>query len=508
MPGVPNYTDAKELNDLISGNDYNYLDRQFYQKFSNTNIGGIEGLPYQFLPTVDRRIDGTKNLAIAGRKYTEKIFSKLPLLFLTPCEPLFMDDFSKQDKIAGTDALLSRLRGDDVSELLTEPGRYYSTEFAYANYMKYLNTMLTSIAVYLNLYNQKIYFTARNSKGKNIMKLGEVNWGDELNPAYKTFFSAQENLIFYLDSLDSISESYGNSTAESSLASQINGFSDQAREIQFLFGKNGNAVADMIASGSEVTSSISQSLAGAASSIGGGIVGSLAEKGVNTVLNGGKIVFPEIWSGSTYDHSYSINFKFRSPDNDSLSIFLNVLKPYCKLLALVLPRIQQDAAGAYNANAYRSPFLVRAYSKGMFNVDMGLITSMSVTKGATAAWNDDGLPTQIDVSLEIADLYKSLAMSSSEPEDDEQRGILGGLSRINPIVSADNARKNLVANTAYMDFLANVSGLNVGQMMYNRRLKMYYYLTKSSTVRVPSTMYTHLEQSLSSTLGWLYNKTS
>jgi hypothetical protein len=338
------------------------------------------------------------------------------------------------------------------------------------------------------------------------MKLGEVNWGAELNKSFKTFFSAQENLIFYLDSLDSVSESYGNGTTESSLASQINGFADQAHEIKFLFGENGNAVANMIAQGTEVTSSIAQSLSGAAGAIGGGIVGSLAEKGVNTVLNGGKIVFPEIWSNSTYEHSYSIQFKFRSPDNDSLSIFLNVIKPYCKLLALVLPRIQMDASNAMNPNAYNSPFLVKAYSKGMFSVDMGLITSMSVTKGATGAWNDDGLPTQIDVTIEIADLYKSLAMGSAESE--KKSGITGALANINPILSSAGAGSNLVANTAYMDFLANISGLNVGQMQMGRRLKMYYYMTKASVARVPSTAYTSLEQNLTNVLGWLYSRTS
>ena len=60
----------------------------------STKTNGIEGLPYQFMESVDCSLPGTE----VGRKYAERIFSRLPLLFLTPCEPLFMDDFSKQDQ--------------------------------------------------------------------------------------------------------------------------------------------------------------------------------------------------------------------------------------------------------------------------------------------------------------------------------------------------------------------------------------------------------------------------
>lgn len=509
---IQNYMDKSDLEKFIEGNSFAEYDIKNYKKMALSGISGIEGMPYQFLPTVDRRIDGkattnSGSLGVCGRKYLEKIYNRMPLLFISPCSPVFMDQFKDSERKNVFD-MLSTGANLDISELISEPGRYYTIKNDYETYLKYLNTMLTAVAVYLDLYNQPIYLSnSKRDKNSNsgMVKLGEVNWGDELNEDFKTFFSAQENLIFYLDSFDSVSESYSNGTTESSLASQINGFADQANEIRFLFGDEGSAVADMISKGSEVATSISQAISGAANAIGGGIVGSLAEKGVNTVLNGGKIVFPEIWSNSSYEHSYSINIKLRSPDNDNLSIFLNVLKPYCKLLALVLPRIQVNN-GVYNANAYNKPFLVKAYSKGMFSIDMGLITSMSVNKGGTGAWNDDGLPTQLDISIDIADLYKSLAMSSGVPESENI--IESTLGSINPFLSADNSRANLVANTSYMDFLANISGLNIGQMIIGRRVQMYYYMTKANVKRVPSAIHTHFDQALTNAVGWLYNRTS
>jgi hypothetical protein len=82
-------------------------------------------------------------------------------------------------------------------------------------------------------------------------------------------------------------------------------------------------------------SSISQALTGGLGKlgVGSGIVGSLGNKGVSTVTQGGKIIFPEIWANSDYSKSFNLEIKLRSPDNDPLSIFLNIIKPYCKLLA-------------------------------------------------------------------------------------------------------------------------------------------------------------------------------
>ena len=441
-----------------------YYDDVDVQGMLLNKMAGIEAMPYQFLENVDRRITGTE----MGRKYTEKIVSRIPLLFLTPCKPLFMDDFSDSDRQIAIDAALNGGAGNTLG-LIEGKGRYYSAEFDYATYFKYVNVMLSAVSAFLGIYDQELIING------NKRKIGTMAWQDELNPSFKTFFSASENLVFYLDGLSSVSESFSNETTESSLASQINGFTDTTNEIRFLFGEKGGLAGVLAEGATEITSSITSSLSKVIGSLGGGIVQSLADKGVNTVLNGGKIVFPEIWSDSSADRSFSIDIKLRSPDHDSLSIFLNVLKPYCKILALCLPRLMDD-----NPNGYRSPFLVKAYCKGLFNIDLGMITGLNVTKGAECCWNDDGLPTQIDISMDIKDLYSSIAMSG------------------------DDKVKNIVSNTSYMDFLANMAGLNIGQMEIGRRIKMYYYLTKTNVATIPSRLYTRFDQAISRVMGNLY----
>lgn len=480
---IADYIDDTTLLNYIKGNDNDIESiSQSVVKIMSTETRGIEGLPYQFMSTVDRRISGTE----VGRKYGERIFGRLPLLFLTPCEPLFMDDFDKSSKNGALEALIGNT--GNISEIINGSGRYYSVDFNYAEYYDYLNTMLSCVAAYLSdgnggvLYNKKIKIGDQDPK-----KIGQIDWSNELNSSFKTFFSAKENIVFYLDGLDSVSESFGNETTQSSIASTINGFSETAREVKFLFGENGNAMADLINSGSEVTNSITSALSSAVTNVAGGIVGSLANKGVNTVLNGGKIIFPEVWSDSDYSKSYNIEIKLRSPDHDNLSIFLNILKPYCKLLALAMPRARADSNGTLDPNSYNSPFLVKAYSKGMFSIDMGIITSMSVNKGATCCWNDDGLPTQIDISLEIKDLYSKLAMST--------------LDYVHPLKSISN----IVNNTAYMDFLANMSGLNIAQMEVGRRITMAYYLSQTYMGGSASSVFNRIDQGVSKLIGKMYN---
>jgi hypothetical protein len=270
------------------------------------------------------------------------------------------------------------------------------------------------------------------------------------------------------------------------LADSINGYADSANEIKFLFGQKGNLIANAADATSDVVSSIASSLSGVMSSLGGGLVSSLSDKGVNTVLNGGKIIFPEIWSNSEFDRSYSLDIKLRSPDHDTISIFMNVLKPYCKILCLTLPKVMDD-----DVNGYKSPFLVKGFSKGLFNVDMGIISGLNVTKGAECCWNDDGLPTQIDISIELKDLYSSLAMSGKE----------SGEWTITSMAAAVN-------NTSYMDYLANMAGLNIAQMYYGRKAQMLIYLTGNQLSNIPSRAFNRLDQGISNLMGRLYNLSS
>ena len=445
-----------------------------------SNPMGIEAMPYQFSATVDRRY-GDTNGTIVGRKYAEKILSRFPLLFITPCKAQFMDGFSKGNRTNAISALISG-ESQDVQETLDQTGRYYSPVFDYTEYFNYLNIMLNSIAVYLNIGDVSV----KMGNG-NRVKLANADWSNDQNPEFKTFFSSKENLIFYVDNFSQVSQSFSNDTTDSSLAQSVNGIADQMNEIKFLFANDADSIVSTLGvSATSITESLSEGLGSTADSIAGGIVGSLVENAPNSVLNGGKIIFPQVWSNSTTDDgSASFDFKFRSPDHDTLSIYLNVIKPYCKLLALTIPHMTPGDPTSYN-----SPFLIKAYLKGKFAVDFGMITSLSVTKGAECQWNDDGLPTQIDASLEIKNLYTNLSIP-------RYSGVLGSKHLL-----------DVVNNTAYMDFLANMSGLNIAQMEIGRKYEFLYYLGKSGAVNTGSRLYSKGSEAISRLFGNLYNRLS
>jgi hypothetical protein len=490
-----NYKDITYIQDLEASLNlteaqaqerYDYLTN----KMMTTTMNGIEGLPYQFMPSVDARIYGTGRSttdSMIGRKYAEKIMGRFPLLFLTPCFPQALADFSDSDTQNIVTMLLEKNYDED---LVTGQGRYYNVVNAYDQYYRYYNCMMSATAAFLGIYDKKI----PSYTGNDQLVIGEYDWSKELNDDFKTFFDAKENLVFYLDNFNSVSENFSNDTTASSIADQINGVSDTSNELRFLLGGNSSTITKIADNVSDAVSSVTSALSDALGleKLGGGIVGSLASDGINTLVNGGKIIFPEIWSNSDYSRDYSLEIKLRSPDHDSLSIYLNIIKPYCKLLCLVLPRVMENEKH-YNANAYMSPFLVKAFSKGKFNIDMGIITTMSVTKGAECQWNDDGLPTQIDISITVKDLYSSLAMSGFE-----STGLIG-----NPFKATKQIWK-IVNNTAYMDFLANMAGLNVGTMSVGRRVTMYKYLTNTSIKQYPARKFTQFDQSISRIMGRLY----
>lgn len=427
-----------------------------------TNLNGIFGIPYQFMDIVDHRIDGTE----IGSKYSEKIVSRLPLLFLTPCKQMFMAEFDDTDK---ENILNDLLTGDGSSANVESTGKYYTTKFCYPEYYKYVNKMMVSLCYFTGLGEFKVGIDG-NKKLKN------VNWENATNSSFKSYFNAKNSVVFYLDGLVSMSESFSNGTTESSLASTINGFSDQANELRFLLGEK-SALANMMKSASDVGDSI-KGIVGKFSDLTGGMLTDLASTGVSTVLSGGKIIFPKLWQNSGFSRSYSFDIKLRSPDHDSLSILLNVLAPYVHLLGLVLPHNMDSKT----PNGYTSPFLVKAYCKGMFNIDMGIITDLSVTRGGECQWNDDGLPTQIDVSITIEDLYSNLFMTDSK------------------------FSKAVVENTAMQDFLANMAGLNLAQTEFARAYKMMAYQTSSSFNRIPSVLWNNFDNMVANIMNKTFKK--
>lgn len=121
--------------------------------------------------------------------------------------------------------------------------------------------------------------------------------------------------------------------------------------------------------------------------------------GLHNTIAGSKMLFPELWQDSQFSRDYSVNVKFGSPDNDPLSIYLNIIVPLIHTVCLAAPKYT-------GPNTYTAPFLVRAFYQGFFNVNMGIITDLSITKGNEGAWTYDNVPTTLELRISIKDLLE------------------------------------------------------------------------------------------------------
>ena len=409
-----------------------------------TNIAGIFGIPYQFSDEVDPNIKLNGIDTHIGRKFNEKVFSIMPILFLTPGEPKFMADYGNSRYKSVKQQTAAKLAGllDDQDEESNEfdEGRYYSFESNFQEYKKYANVSLRALALYMGI--DKVQIPVPGATSGKLVTLGKINIEDFLNNSFAKLFGSQVTVPFFLDAETAISESFSNSTTESTLSQTVNQFSQNAREIQFIMGSKdfGGLMGNVQDAVTDVTQNVTSAMSGISDALMGKNMVSRVAGELTTIVTGGKIVFPEIWSESDYDRSYDINIKLRSPDPDPVSIFLNIYMPIVLLISMTAPRQIGNSS-----NSYESPFIVRATYKSIFSCDMGIITSLSINKGGSNNWNSMGMPTSADVTVSLKDLYGSMQISK---------------------------RMGLLTNTAQMDYLANMAGVDLNEFEPTRQIRL------------------------------------
>lgn len=441
---------------------YNWSNSQIQSMMTNTitltddisMLRGVWGLPHQFIPNVDYRAETSSGgKSFYGTAFLESIIKDGTFVFITPGVASYMTGFSESDKESVLKQLLSMGSTEDsaleiVNDALTgKDGNYYTFEENYVDYMNYVNTMCRLSAVELGL---------KYVEGITGKPYGNYDWSDA-GGSGAFGYSSGENFIydemsglqgvcFFADGpSSSYSESSSNSTKESLLSSIASEGSDIGEELQFFGMTIGKTSIDSSTEDSSLNnyeSKIKSLLSGLTFSGGAGIGGLLGQlkSYISTVFSGGQVLIPEIWSNSSYGTSYSLAFKFVAPYGVKESIYLDNLVPLFFLIGFSLPR-QLGRAG------YMSPFLIRAYSRGWFNCDMGIVSSFSVSKAPNAQWSKDGLPLEIDVDISIHDMYSAMAVGS-----DKNLGFM--------------------ENQQFMDHISMLSGINMNKPDIIRRVEI------------------------------------
>lgn len=425
------------------------------------SIDGIYGIPYQFMPSVDPKLEGT----MFGQIYAEKIIARMPLLLLAPGKVNFTRSYRGND--AAATSIMEHIDPNmGLSELqyaTDNTGRYYTFDYDYDSYYRYVDAMCSTGAYFLGIENAQI------KEGNTYKPIKDINWSNYTTDTFKKILSSRQYVAFYVDSASQTNETLSNTTTESQLASKVNSFSDTGREISFLLGATtGTEFANQYGSRELIDEAMATIQSISDQYLSGNKLFEDIGKNFATIACGGKLIFPEIWSDSDFSNSYDINIKLRTPDGDKLSWFLNIYVPLAHLICMTAPREAADSG----ANGYVTPFLVRGYYKGLFNCDMGIITSLSITRGREKAWTLDGLPTEVDVSIELKDLYKMLTIT--------EKGSPG----------------SFVNNIGLMDYIGNMCGININEPDFSRSLEIYCMLRGNQLRNLPSDLWRTLEQEI------------
>lgn len=206
---------------------------------------------------------------------------------------------------------------------------------------------------------------------------------------------------FRVENSGSVNESFTSQVGESELANKMNSMSGQARSARndlaqgnISDGVIGTAVGTLLQGAQSV-------LSGIADSVG---LGGLA------ILGGTAFVdIPKNWqSSATRMPSMNYTIKLRSPYGNRYSRFVSLYVPLAMLLAAALPL-------STGRHSYTSPFICSLFDRGRAQTRLGIIESLSITRGTTnLPFNQIGEPLGIDVTFSVIDLSTVLHMPISQ----------------------------------------------------------------------------------------------
>ena len=261
---------------------------------------------------------------------------------------------------------------------------------------------------------------------------------------YKDFTIAEARdgsafVSFIVDYQATVSESFSNNSKPSDIATSMNATASSFRN------KTYNLAGGNIGEG--IGANTVEAIVGGIGDVLSGIVSSFGVPGLAAMGGKAFIDMPEFWDSSTTSlPANNYNIQLRSPYGNSVSILTNIMVPLAMLLAGVTPRTT-------GRNSYTGPFLCKLWHKGRVQVQLGMITSMTITRGTgSVGWNIKDQPTGIDVSFSVANLSKMLHMPiSTDLSVDE----IIGLNMFDE-------------DTNFTDYMAVLASLGLAEQYYDK----------------------------------------
>lgn len=267
-------------------------------------------------------------------------------------------------------------------------------------------------------------------------------WWESLFLGFKAqAFDTSHFVGFRVERSIDTSESISNSTTTSPVAEAINAKQQAIREAKhaIFHGRAGNNF-------------VFETIGAAAKAVGGAMSGALDAIGLggpsHLVTGAGMVDIPEVWSDSSFSKDYNFTLKLESIYGDPYSIFQNLYIPLALVFGMAAPR-------SIGPNMYTSPFVIRAYSKGMVSCPLGMISNLSIRRGSdTHGWTVQKLPTTIELSFGIKDLSPGLHMGIGSGRGD---GILSDI--------ADAVAETFGETSNFQEYLLMLAGIGLRERL-------------------------------------------
>lgn len=399
---------------------------EYYRKLAS-KYGNALGTPPKYNMDID--IQYTDFItAGGGRVINRTLMSSPSILSICPGKVEMFPDMlgSKKDTFFdamyqaanGNSKLLDKIKADEPAMF---SGKMYRFVADTQNYAKYVNGLCRASAILLGIGDKLVPYTTTKLKDfdytywsiRNKYNPMQAASQDPDGSMFRNFWNGllktgkrilsvptddTSYINFFLNGSEtSVSESITNSHSASPLENIVNGASSAGALLNYFTGSGFNI------SDADATQAIEAALGNAGETFSG-----IIKLGEN-FMKGGRMVLPDMIDGASYGKSISVSTRFISPYGDKYSIFLKCIVPVCHILALTLPKQLSD-------NMYTFPFLIRASQLGSFNVDLGLITSLNITRGGSddTSYSTNGVATEWDVQMEITPLVNELMMTPTD----------------------------------------------------------------------------------------------
>jgi hypothetical protein len=274
-------------------------------------------------------------------------------------------------------------------------------------------------------------------------------------------------VAFRVDGTGTISESFSSSTKESDIQSKINSMSASNRETRFQL-EGGNL-------GSGAVTGFATAALGAITDFAQGLASQVGLGGLAALAGSAFVDIPQEWDSATANLPHAdFTIQLRTPYGNKMSRLLNLYIPLAMLLAGALPL-------ATGKQSYTAPFLVEAYCRGRFTTRLGVIDSLTISRGAgNIGWTDEGEPLGIDVSFSIKDLSSVMFMpiSANYGNFGLAQGLTMAAGQLLGGTAGEAVAANLLNSTwdddnAYTDYMAVLGSLTmIDQVSPTRKWKL------------------------------------